>query len=181
MAEKATIYKANIQLADLDRNYYGDFNLTIALHPSETIERMLVRILAFCYCAAENLTFTRGLSTQDEPDLWLKHDDGRILEWIEVGQPTPERLKKASSQAGQVKLFAYGRGMDIWWQANAQAFARLNKLNVYYFDSVELQQAASCVTKTMDLAVSITEGICYLSSMVNGQEINLSLHLHTFP
>lgn len=177
MAEKATIYKANIQLADLDRNYFGDFNLTIALHPSETIERMLVRILAFCYRAAENLTFTRGLSTQEEPDLWLKHDDGRILEWIEVGQPTPERLKKASGQAQQVLLFAYGRGMDIWWKANAEAINKLPKVEAFYLEASELQDASACVTKTMDLAVSITEGVTYLSSMVDGKDLNFTLHL----
>lgn len=177
MAEKATIYKANIQVADLDRNYFGDFNLTIALHPSETIERMLVRILAFCHRAAENLTFTRGLSTQDEPDLWLKHDDGRILEWIEVGQPALDRLKKASSQAEQVKVFAYGRGMDIWWKANAEAFSKLPKVEAFYFEATELADAAACITKTMNLAVSITEGISYLSSIIDGKDLSFSLHL----
>jgi uncharacterized protein YaeQ len=96
VAKKATIYKASLTWSDMDRSVYGDFNLTIALHPSETVERMMVRILAFCYRAAENLTFTKGLSSVDEPDLWLKHDNGTILEWIEVGQPAPDRLKKAS-------------------------------------------------------------------------------------
>jgi len=177
VAEKATIYKASIQLADLDRHYYGDFNLTIALHPSETLERMLVRILAFCHRAAENLSFTRGLSTQEEPDLWLKHADGRILEWIEVGQPAPERLKKASGQAEQVKVFAYGRGLDIWWKANAEAIGRLPKVTIAYFDAGELQGACACLTKTMDLAVSITEGITYLSSKVDGRELNVTLQL----
>lgn len=164
MAEKATIYKANIQLADMDRNYYGDFNLTIALHPSETIERMLVRILAFCCCAAENLSFTRGLSSVDEPDLWLKHDDGRILLWIEVGQPAPDRLKKASGQALAVRVFAYGRGLDIWWKTNAAAIGSLSKVTIDYFAADELLAASACIEKTMSLSVSITEGMVYLST-----------------
>ncbi|ACE85783.1 YaeQ family protein [Cellvibrio japonicus] len=164
MAEKATIYKANIQLADMDRQVYGDYSLTIALHPSETHERMLVRILAFCYCAAENLVFTRGLSSVDEPDLWRKHDDGRILEWIEVGQPSVERLKKASSQAESVKVFAYGRGLDIWWKNNISAIASLPKVQVQCFGTGELQAACAGVEKTMNLSVSITENMVYLST-----------------
>jgi uncharacterized protein YaeQ len=164
VAEKATIFKANIQLADMDRDYYGDFNLTIALHPSETIERMLVRILAFCYCAAENLSFTRGLSSVDEPDLWLKHDDGRILEWVEVGQPAPDRLKKASGQSQSVRVFAYGRGLDIWWKGNAAAITSLSKVTIHYFAADELQAASQTIEKTMSLSVTITEGMVYLSA-----------------
>lgn len=103
MAEKATIYKTNLTLSDMDRNVYDSFNLTIALHPSETLERMMVRILAFCYCAAEHLTFAKGLSATEEPDLWLRHDNGTLLEWIEVGQPTPERLKKPPAKPSPSK------------------------------------------------------------------------------
>ena len=173
MAEKATIFKANIQLADMDRNYYGDFNLTIALHPSETVERMLVRILAFCYCAAENLSFTRGLSSADEPDLWLKHDDGRILEWIEVGQPAPDRLKKASGQSLAVRVFTYGRGLDIWWKTNAAAITNLPKVSIHYFAADELQAAVACIEKTMTLSVTITEGLAYLSAGEETYTLNL--------
>ena len=164
MAEKATVYKANIQLADMDRQVYGDYALTIALHPSETHERMLVRILAFCYCAAENLRFTRGLSSVDEPDLWHIHDDGRILEWIEVGQPAPDRLKKASSQSQAVRVFAYGRGLEIWWKNNAAAIQALPKVSIQYFAADELQAACACIEKTMNLSVSITEGLAYVSA-----------------
>lgn len=173
MAEKATIYKANLTLSDMDRNVYGDFNLTIALHPSETIERMMVRILAFCYRAAENLTFTRGLSSIEEPDLWLKHDNGTILEWIEVGQPTPERLKKASSQALTVKVFSYGRGMDVWWKTNAAAIRALAKVEIHSFAADELQQLVALADKTMNLTVTITEAIAYISSANE----NISIHL----
>ncbi len=173
MAEKATICKANITLSDMDRHYYGDLNLTIAQHPSETAERMMVRLLSFCYRAADNLAFTRGLSSADEPDLWLKSDDGRILEWIEVGQPAPDRLKKAQGVAQQVLVFAYGRGMDIWWKNHAAAIQALSKVKVYYFDAVELQDLTKLAAKAMNLTISITEAIAYISSA--DHNINVSL------
>jgi uncharacterized protein YaeQ len=174
VAEKATIYKANLTLSDMDRNEYGDFNLTVALHPSETIERMMVRILAFCYRAAEHLTFTKGLSSTEEPDLWLKHDNGTILEWIEVGQPAPERLKKASSQAQAVKVFSYGKGMDVWWRNNAMAIRALPKVEVRSFAAEELQQLIALADKTMNLTVTITETIAYISSANE----SITIHLH---
>lgn len=164
MAEKATIYKTNITLSDTDRHHYADLNLTIALHPSETLERMMVRILAYCYCAAEGLAFTRGLSSVDEPDLWLKSADGQIQEWIEVGQPTPERLKKASGQSAAVKVFAYGRGMDIWWNNSAAAIKVLPKVTVYYFAADELQALTELVEKTMTLTVTIAENTAYVAT-----------------
>lgn len=173
MAEKATIYKVNLTLSDMDRHTYGDFNLTVALHPSETVERMMVRILAFCYCAAENLTFSKGLSSIDEPDLWLKHDNGTILEWIEVGQPAPERLKKASGQAQEVKVFAYGRGMNEWWKANALAITALPKVTTHYFSADELQQLSGLADKTMNLTVTITEAIAYVSSSTRDVTVTL--------
>lgn len=173
MAEKATIYKANLTLSDMDRNVYGDFNLTIALHPSETIERMMVRILAFCYCAAENLTFTKGLSSTDEPDLWLKHDNGTILEWIEVGQPAPDRLKKASGQSQTVKVFTYGRGMNEWWKANVAAINALPKVTTKYFAADELQQLSALADKTMNLTVTITESIAYVSTATENVAVTL--------
>ena len=173
MAEKATIYKANLTLSDMDRSVFSDFNLTIALHPSETIERMMVRILAFCFRAAENLTFTKGLSSMEEPDLWLKHDNGTILEWIEVGQPSPERLKKASSQSQSVKVFSYGRGLDVWWKANSAAIRALPKVSIHYFASNELQSLVSLADKTMNLSVTITESIAYVSGAAGDVTMNL--------
>jgi uncharacterized protein YaeQ len=173
VAEKATIYKTNITLSDTDRHYYADLNLTIALHPSETLERMMVRILAYCYRAAEDIAFTRGLSSVDEPDLWLKSADGRILEWIEVGQPAPERLKKASGQSVAVKVFAYGRGMDIWWNNNAPAIKVLPKVTVYCFAAEELQALTTLVEKTMTLTVTIAENTAYVANESHNMMVTL--------
>lgn len=173
MAEKPTIHKLNLTLSNMDSNVYGDYNLTIALHPSETIERMMVRILAFCYRAAENLTFTRGLSATEEPALWLIHDNGTILEWIEVGQPSPDRLKKGCSQSTAVKVFSYGRGLDMWWKTNAAAISVLPKVTVNYFDADELQALCTLADKTMTLTVTITENIAYVASATENVAVTL--------
>lgn len=172
MAEKATIYKANITLSDTDRHYYGELNLTIALHPSETLERMMVRLLAYCYCADENLSFTRGLSSVDEPDLWLKSDDGRILEWIEVGQPAPDRLKKACGQSVAVKVYTYGRGMDVWWNTNASAINAMAKVSIQYFAADELLALTNLAEKTMNLTITIAENIAYIDSAAKSVSIS---------
>lgn len=164
MAEKPTIHKLNLTLSNMDTHVYGDYNLTIALHPSETIERMMVRILAFCFQAGPNLTFTRGLSAVEEPDLWQIHDNGTILEWIEVGQPAPDRLKKGSSQSSAVKVFSYGRGLEVWWKANAAAINALPKVSIHYFSADELQSLCTLADKTMTLTVTITESIAYIGN-----------------
>lgn len=173
MAEKPTIHKLNLTLSNMDTNVYGDYNLTIALHPSETIERMMVRILAFCYRAAENLTFARGLSSPEDPELWLKHDNGTILEWIEVGQPSPDRLKKGASQSTAVKVFSYGRGLDMWWKTNATAINALPKVTIHYFDADELQALCALADKTMNLTVTITENIAYVANATDNIAVTL--------
>lgn len=175
MAEKATIYKANLQVADMDRNVYADYTLTLALHPSETLERMLVRLLAFCYRAHENLSFTRGLSSVEEPELWLKHDDGRILNWIEVGQPMPDRLKKGSSQAQQLEVFTYGRGFDVWWKTHQAAIQALPKVSVYHFASEALAEGVKLMSKTMNLSATITEGALFLTDIKSGDSASFEL------
>ena len=115
MALKPTIYKFAITLADIDRGRYEDLALTVALHPSETLERMLVRVLARCLEDEDDLTFTGGLSETDTPDLWRKHLDGRIATWIEVGEPSADRLRKASRVADRVIVYTFNTRSDVWW------------------------------------------------------------------
>ena len=109
MALKATIYKAAVQVADIDRGYYADHELTLARHPSETEPRLMLRLLAFALNAAEGLEFGRGISTDDEPDLWQRDATGRILHWIDLGLPDERRLRRAAGRADRVTLYAYGR------------------------------------------------------------------------
>ena len=123
MALKATIFKASLQVSDIDRNYYGEHQLTLARHPSETDERMMMRVLAFALNAHEHLEFGKGLSDVDEPHLCQKDLTGQIVHWIDVGLPEEKRLVRASGKAGRVTVYAYGRGVDVWWKANAERLA----------------------------------------------------------
>src|SRR5512142_239154 len=117
MAIKATIFKANLQIADMERHYYQDHALTLARHPSETDERMMVRVLAFALHAHEALEFGRGLSAEDEPDLVRRDLTGAIEEWIEVGVPDEREVRKACGRSRAVHVLAYGgRAVDLWWQ-----------------------------------------------------------------
>ena len=131
MALKATIYKAELALADIDHNRYGDHSLTIARHPSETDERMMVRLLAFALHAGERLAFGRGLSSDDEPDLWQKDLTGAIELWIDVGLPDERSLRRACGRAARVLVYSYGgRVADLWWEQNGAKLARCENLTV---------------------------------------------------
>ena len=132
MALKATIFKAELQIADMDRNYYHDHALTIARHPSETDERMMVRLLAFALNADEALVFGKGLSTDDEADLWRKDLTGAIELWIDVGQPDERRIRRACGRARRVIVYSYGGyGAAIWWNQVGGELARTKNLPWY--------------------------------------------------
>lgn len=163
MALKPTIYKFRISLSDLDRHVYDSLELTVAQHPSESIERMMARVLAFCLNAQEHLAFTKGLSTPDEPDVWCKSLDDQLLLWIDIGEPSVDRLKKASRQAPCVKVYSFNSKSDTWWQ---QEKAALNKLavEVWQFPWGDIQTLAGLVERTMEYAVTITEGTILISA-----------------
>ena len=132
MALKATIFKVDLSVADMDRNLYEDYSLTIARHPSENDIRMMVRLLAFMRYADNALAFGKGLSTDEEPDLWLKDLTGAIDLWIVVGQPDERWLRKASGRAERVVVFSYGdRVADVWWEQNRAALEKLPNLTVF--------------------------------------------------
>lgn len=132
MALKSTIFKLDLNIADLDRQYYADFPLTLARHPSETDERMMLRVLAFALHASDSLEFGRGISTDDEPDLWQKDLTGAIETWIELGTPDPDRLRKACSRSRRVILYAYGdRAVPVWWQKHGPGLERFKHLEIW--------------------------------------------------
>ncbi len=164
MALKPTIYKAQIDLADSDRNCYESLALTLAKHPSETLERMAVRLLAYCLNCARGLEFTKGISTADEPDLWVHSDHGEIEHWIEVGQPETPRLKKACGRARQVTVYAFAKSAPTWWKLNSEAMNALPRLQVWQFDWDEIQAAAALLERTVQLSVSVVGGIMYLDN-----------------
>lgn len=164
MALKPTIYKAQIELADSDRHCYESLAMTLAQHPSETVERMGVRLLAFCLNNARGLQFTRGLSTTDEPDLWRHSDGGELEQWIEVGQPEEPRLRKATGRAGEVMVYAFGKSAATWWKLNGETIAALPRLQVWQIDWDDAQALAEMVTRTMQLNISVAGGVIYIDN-----------------
>jgi uncharacterized protein YaeQ len=164
MALKSTIFKANVNISDLDRHYYGEHTLTLARHPSETDERMMVRLLAFLLFAHERLEFGRGLSTEDEPALWQKDYAGDIERWIEVGLPDERILRKAAGRAAEVVLLVYGgRTAEIWWEKEGRALARLDNLRVLALDAEQSAALTTLVERSMQLQCTIQDGQVWLT------------------
>jgi uncharacterized protein YaeQ len=159
MAPNARIIKVDLQVNDMDRNYYQTHALTLAQHPSETDLRAMVRLLAFALHADERLEFGKGLSTEDEPDLWQKDLTGRIERWIEVGQPDEARLRKASGRAEQVVVLSYsGRSAELWWEKNAAALERIRNLTVLDLSPDNGQAIAAGIERNMPLQCLIQDG-----------------------
>lgn len=163
MALKATIYKAELSIADMDRNYYDTHTLTLARHPSETDERMMVRLLAFAIHAHEHLTFTKGLFDTDEPDLWQKDLTGAIQLWIEVGQPDDKKLLKGAGRSEQVVVYSYNATSHIWWKALANKVDRAKNLTVVNLQSEATEQLARMAQRTMQLQCTIQDGQIWLT------------------
>ncbi len=164
MALKSTVYKADLQLADLDRNHYQDYALTLARHPSETDERLLLRLVAFALNADERLSFCKGISTDDEPDLWRKSLSDEIELWIELGQPDEKRLRRACGRARQVIVYPYAeRSASVWWQQNGNDFQRFDNLSVIKLSTSGDASLSELARKGMNLSCTIQEGAVWLS------------------
>jgi len=158
MALKATIYKFSLQVSDLNRQYYQTHALTVARHPSETDERTMVRVLAFALHAHEHLTFTRGLSSEDEPDLWQKDLTGAIESWIEIGQPDEKRARKACGRSKQVFVYTYsGNGAEMWWKQVSEKLRETRNLTVINLPTEQSRQLAQLANKSLPLQVTIQE------------------------
>ncbi len=163
MALKPTIYKLKITLADTDRDFYDTLNLTIAQHPSETRERMMARVLAFCLNAQEYLVFTKGLAAVEEPDIWARTLDDRLSLWIDVGEPTVERIRKATRLSPAVKVYSFNAKSDAWWTQGREKFNEL-PASVFQFSWSAIQSLAAMVKRTMHLSVTITGDTAYVGA-----------------
>lgn len=159
MAPKATVIKAELQVSDMDRHYYASHNLILAQHPSETDERLMVRLLAFALHADPRLEFGRGLSDEDEPALWRRDYTGEIEQWIELGQPDESRLRKACGRAQQVVVVTYGgQGADAWWKKNGPSLARLKNLTVIDIDAESVEAITTLHERSMRMTAMIQDG-----------------------
>lgn len=156
---KSTVVKAELQISDMDRNYYATHNLVLAQHPSETDERLMVRLLAFAMHADERLEFGRGLGDEDEPALWRRDYAGDIELWIELGNPDESRIRKACARARQVVVLNYGgRASDLWWEKSAGALSRLKNLTVLALPADVPEQLAALGERGMRLDVLVQDG-----------------------
>jgi len=164
MAIKATVFKANLQVADMERHYYHDHALTLARHPSETDERMMVRLLAFALHAHEHLEFGQGMTDDDEADLWQKDLTGAIKLWIDVGTPDEKLIRKACGRAEQVVVYCYGgRVADMWFTQNSGQFERQKNLTIINLPAESTQGLAKLAQRTMSLQCTIQDGQVWLS------------------
>ena len=171
MALKPTIHKFSISLSDLERDYYASLNLTVAQHPSESAERMMVRVLAYCLNAQERLTFTKGLSETEEPDLWVKSLDDQIELWIDVGEPGLDRLKKATRASQQTKVYSFNSKSPTWWQQLQLKRSKL-PVAVYAFDWPSITQLAGLLERTMVLSVTVTGESAYIATAQGECEVS---------
>lgn len=164
MAIGATIFKVNLNLSNLNSHYYDDFNLTIAKHPSENDERMMYRIIAFLFCAHQDLELTKGLSSTEEPDLWQRDITGRIIHWIELGLPDERRIKQACGKSDNVTIFTYHENKTQEWITKISAsFKNNDKVKIYHINTLKGPQIESLIKKSMRLSALIEENILYLS------------------
>jgi uncharacterized protein YaeQ len=173
MALGATIFKANLQIADMDRNYYHDHALTIARHPSETDERMMMRLVAFARHADDALSFGKGLSSDDEPDLWQKDLTGAIDIWIDVGQPDEKRVRRACGRAAEVFVYSYGgRGADLWWEQTSSKLDRADNLTVVNLPLAATRSLAKLAQRSMELQFTIQEGQIWVADAEHRVELD---------
>ena len=174
MALKATICKADLSVADIDRGYYADHALTIARHPSETDERMMVRLLAFALYADPQLAFGRGLSTEDEADLWQRDLTGAIERWIDVGLPDEADVRKACGRAPEVAVIAYGgRAVALWWDGVREKLERQPRLTVREVPQDASRALAQLAARTMRLQVTVQEGHVYVADGATSVAVEL--------
>ncbi|HXU93030.1 MAG TPA: YaeQ family protein [Gallionella sp.] len=163
MAIKATVFKANLQIADMERHYYQDHSLTLAQHPSETDERLMVRLLAFALHAHEHLEFGQGMTNDEEADVWRKDLTGAIELWIDVGLPDEKLIRKACGRADQVVVYCYGgRVADMWFAQNSAQFERQKNLTIVNLPQESTQALAKLAQRTMDLQCTIQDGQVWL-------------------
>lgn len=159
MAKNATIYKVDLSVANMDRHYYETHRLTVAQHPSETDERLMVRILAFALNAHENLEMTKGLSTDDEPDIWQKSLSGELELWVALGQPSEKIIRQSCSKSRQVVVYCYGgRASEMWWDKLKGSTDRFANLQVVSLSETDVHELAQRVDRSMKLQVNIQDG-----------------------
>ena len=176
MALKATIYKAQLQIADMDRGVYADHAVTIARHPSEADERMMIRLLAFALNVTADdlqgrLEFAKDLWDVDEAALWHKDYTDAIQHWIDVGQPDDKRLMKAAGRAERVTVLSFASSTPVWWKSIESKLTRAANLVVWQIEAEQSQALARLAARTMQLQVTVQDGTVWMSTTADSVEI----------
>jgi uncharacterized protein YaeQ len=172
MALKSTVYKAKLEVVDLDRHYYATHELTLACHPSETELRLLVRLVAFALNGHERLAFGKGVSDSDEPDLWLRDLDGQIDLWVELGHPDDRTLTKACGRSRRVVVYTYSANPHLWWDNLEARAARWKNLKVVSFDAEDCEGLAALADRALDIQVTVQDGEVWVRNG-HGAEVRL--------
>lgn len=173
MAIKPTIYKLRVAVSDFNREFYDSVNLTLALHPSENLPRMMARVVAYCMNAQEHLTFTKGLSAVEEPDIWVKTLDEQIKLWIEVGEPSPERIKKSSRLSPAVIIYSFNSKSDTWWEQCKNKVQPFANVTFYQINWSQIEALASAVERNMDWSLSVSGDTVYIATQVQEYELEV--------
>lgn len=175
MAQKATIFKIDLSITDMDRNYYHTHQLTVARHPSENDQRMMLRVVAFIFNASETLEFTKGLSEVDDPDIWQRSLTDDIELWVELGQPSEQRVKKGCNASEKMVVFSYAdNSFDIWWNKEQHKLAMRNNFKLFTLDNEFADALANMVERHMNIQVTIQDGICWLTINENSLELTIN-------
>ncbi|MBT3438338.1 MAG: YaeQ family protein [Oceanospirillaceae bacterium] len=174
MAIGATIYKANLNLSNLNTHHYADFNLTVARHPSESETRMMCRLVAFLHAAHDDLELTKGISSNDEPDLWQRHLTGEVVHWIELGLPDEKRIRQACGRAEKVSIYTYhDNKADIWLAKHRSSLAANAKVSVFHIQTPSDDSLEPLLQKTMDISCIIEDEQMHLSDAHNHLSIEV--------
>ena len=151
-----------MQLSDVDRGVYEALDLRLAQHPSETDLFLVTRALAYCLCFEEGIEFGHGLSNVDEPALWIKSPDGRLVSWIEVGTPSAERLHRASKASPRVCVFTQHDPQLIVRDAAKTPIHRAHEIELYAPEPALLRALAERVERAMSWELSLSGGQLYV-------------------
>lgn len=175
MALSSTIFKVQLDLSDLNRNHYDSYKLTLARHPSENDQRMMLRLVAFALFAEEQLVFTKGISTTEEPDIWIKNYSGEIELWIDLGLPDEKRIRQAHSLSKKVVIFAYGDRSIITWRQQLEAsIKRFPSLQIIHISDDDLKQLATLADKNMQLHCSIQDNDIFIGNDTQNLQITIN-------
>lgn len=173
MAIKSTVFKVDLQITDLDRDYYQGHLLTVARHPSETNERMMMRIIAFALHASDELSFTKGISSDEEPDLWERNLTDEIMTWIDLGQPDEKRIRQACGKSKRVIIYTYNqRSATIWWDQIKAKLERFKNLSVINLSVTNADELESMIDRTIELQCTIQDGQIWLSNNLLTVQVN---------